>query len=187
MEEIKDYVLLDVLITEVDKENDYIKEVVAIKYQDDEIVDIRQFTLGNNNKEELINLFLNFIENNPVVFYHYKLIKRFIPLKISNEIIDIKTLFKEVYPFFQNYSFVNIANYLGYHFSKDCDLNKHALLMNDIFTSLKNELLDRKIKKFICNNIDTVSVASVQRKFLIGYMRAKKLISESVIDSYYQS
>lgn len=187
MEEIKNYVLLDVLITEDDKENDYIKEVVAIKYQDDEIVDIRQFTLGNNNKEELINLFLDFIENNPVVVYNYRITKMLIPLKINNEIIDIRTLFKEMYPFFENYSFVNIANYLGYHLSKDCDLNRHALLMNDIFTSLKNELLDRKIKKFICNNIDTVSVSIVQRRFLIGYMRAKRLISESVIDSYYQS
>lgn len=187
MEEIKDYVLLDVLTTGLNKEKDYIKEVVAIKYQDDEIIDIKQFTLENNNKEELINLFLNFIENNPVVVYDYRIIKLFIPLNLNNEMIDIRNLFKEMYPSLKSYSFDNIANYLGYDLIKDNDLNNHALLTNNIFKSLKNELLDRKIKEFICNNIDTVSVAIVQRKFLIGYMRAKKLISESVIKSYFQS
>lgn len=182
MEEIKDYIVLDIETTGLDKEHDYINEIVAIKYKDNKIVDSKHHIFGHMDIETISNIYKEFIKNYPLVVHNYSFIKYFLNFEIKNKIIDTLKLSKKIYPNLNNHCVSTICKHLGYDINKDEDLYHQTLLINEIYISIKNELLDRKIKDFIIHNKDNVNVAIIQRKFVIGINRAQKLITETLIE-----
>lgn len=181
MEEINEYVVLEIETTGLDIEHDYINEMVILKYKDNTIVDSKHYMFEYKDIERISSIYQEFVSKCPVVVHHYSFIKAFLGFEITNKIIDTLKLSKEIYPNLKNHCVSTIGKYLGYNIDKNTDLYNQSLLINEIYLSIKKELLDRKIKTFILNNKDNVNIAIIQRKFIIGYNRAKRLLCETLI------
>lgn len=177
MKRINNYVVFEIETTGLDKEHDYVNEMVALKIKDGEMVDFKHDIFGYESIEEISNIYQDFLEDYPVIVHNYDFMKHFINFEI-NEVIDTLKLSKKLYPNLKNHCVNTIGKYLGCDLNKDTDLYNHTLLIHEIYKAMMDELLNKEIEAFIKNN-KNITPAILQRKFIIGYHRAKKMLDNN--------
>ncbi len=180
MKKINDYVVFEIDVTGLDKEHDYVNEMVALKVKNGVIIDAKHHLFGYNSINKMSKIYQDFFENFPVVVYNYCFIKSFINFEIGNEVIDVLRLSRKMYPMLDNHCIWTVAKYLNFNISKSNSLYNSALLINEIYKRINDDILDNEIKDFIKNN-ENITPAILQRKFLIGYNRAKRMLDNKEI------